>query len=133
MMGTFHIIMILLAVMAARFKDAGLKDLVIQSVLNAEGSVDTMFSGSRAYKRAVRAYKIMYESFLRLLLEKFAIKYPATVKALHDNIGPAALGDFNGVVTSKEMQQYSNDLTSFKESLVDKENLQVLVVISGHV
>ena len=50
MMGTFHIIMTLLAVMAVRFKDAGLKDLVIQSVLVAEGSVDTLFSGSRAYK-----------------------------------------------------------------------------------
>jgi len=123
MMGTFHIIMTLLAVMAARFKDAGLKDLVIQSVLVAEGSVDTMFSGSRAYKRAVRAYKILYESFSRLLLEKFAIKYPATVKALHDNIGPAAFDDFNGVVTSKEMQQYSNDLTLFKESLAEQGKL----------
>ena len=76
MMGTFHIIMTLLAVMAVRFKDAGLKDLVIQSVLVAEGSVDTMFSGSRAYKRAVRAYKILYESFSRLLLEKFKKEYP---------------------------------------------------------
>ena len=49
MMSTFNIIITLLAVMTVRFKDAGLEDLVIQRVLVAEGSVDTMFSGARAY------------------------------------------------------------------------------------
>ena len=119
MMGTFHIIMTLLAVMAVRFKDAGLKDLVIQSFLVAEGSVDTMFSGSRAYKRAVRAYKILYDSFSSLLLEKFKKEYPETVKDLYDSIGTENIDDFN-IVSSKEMQEYSNKLVTFKEKLADK-------------
>ncbi|XP_066917320.1 uncharacterized protein [Clytia hemisphaerica] len=124
MMGTFHIIMTFLAVLATRFKDAGLKDLVIQSVLVAEGSVDTMFSGSRAYKRAVRAYKILYEAFSRLLLEKFKKEHPKTVKALYDSIGSKTIENYTDVVSSTEMQEeYSNKLVSFKESLSDKGDL----------
>ena len=123
MMGTFHIIMTFLAVLAIRFKDAGLKDLVIQSVLVAEGSVDTMFSGSRAYKRAVRAYKILYEAFSRLLLEKFKKEHPKTVKALYDSIGTETIENYTDVVSSKEMQEYSNKLVSFKECLAGKGDL----------
>ena len=123
MMGTFHIIMTLLAVMAVRFKDAGLKDLVIQSVLVAKGSVDSMFSGSCAYKRAVRAYKILYELFSRLLLEKFKKEYPETVKDLYDSIGTENIDDFIDIVSSKEMQEYSNKLVTFKEKLADKGDL----------
>ena len=122
MMGTFHIIMTFLAVMASRFKDAGLKDLVIQSALVAEGSVDTMFSGSRAYKRAVRVYKILYEAFSRLLLEKFKKEHPKTVNTLYDSIG-AEVENYMDVVSSQEMQEYSNELLSFKERLAGKGNL----------
>ena len=48
MMGTFHIILTFLAVISSRFKDAGLHHILIQSSVVAEGSVDTMFTGSRA-------------------------------------------------------------------------------------
>lgn len=123
MMGTFHIIMTLLAVMAVRFKDAGLKDLVIQSVLVAEGSVDTMFSGSRAYKRAVRAYKILCESLSRLLLEKFRIEHHGSVQAFYESIGTQTIDNYNDVISSKEMQDYSNKLALFKESLAGKGKL----------
>ena len=70
MMGTFHIILTFLAVISSRFKDASLRDILIQSSVVAEGSVDTMFTGSRAYKRAIRTtYKILYEAFSRILLD----------------------------------------------------------------
>ena len=48
MMETFHIILTFLAVISSRFKDAGLRDILIQSSVVAEGSVDTIFTGSRA-------------------------------------------------------------------------------------
>ena len=48
MMETFHIILTFLAVISSRFKDAGLRDILIQSSVVAEGSVDTIFPGSRA-------------------------------------------------------------------------------------
>ena len=64
MMGTFNIILTFLVVIAARFKDAGLRDVVIRSMLVAEGSVDTMFTGTRAYTRAVRSCtRHSHESF----------------------------------------------------------------------
>ena len=46
--GTFHIILTFIAVIAIRFKDAGLRDIVIQSMIVAEGSIDTTFAGRRA-------------------------------------------------------------------------------------
>ena len=49
MMGTFHIMLTFLRVIATRFKDAGLRDIAIQSNIVVEGSVDTMFSGTRGY------------------------------------------------------------------------------------
>ena len=71
MMGTFHIILTILGVIASRFKDVGLSDVLIQGSIVAEGSVGTMFTGSRAYKRAIRVYMIMYETFSRILLDDF--------------------------------------------------------------
>ena len=52
-MDTFHIILTFLAVIATRVKDAGLRDIAIQSNIVAEVSVDTMFSGTRCYKPAI--------------------------------------------------------------------------------
>ena len=48
MMETFHIIFTFLAVISSRFKDAGLRNILIQSSVVAEGSADTIFTGSRA-------------------------------------------------------------------------------------
>ena len=56
MMETFHIILTFLAVIYSRFKDVGLRDILIKSSVVAERSVDTMFTGSRPYKRAIRTY-----------------------------------------------------------------------------
>ena len=125
MMGTFHIIMTFLAVMAARFKDAGLKDVVIQSTLVAEGSVETMFSGSRAYKRAARVYKIMYEVFSRILMEKFEDSHKETALALNTVLEDfdKASDDFNSIASCQELQNYSNELITFKENLAKESNL----------
>ena len=63
MMDTFHVIFSFLAVIATRFKDAGVRDVVVQSIIVAGGSINTMFGGSRSYKRAIRTYKTLYEAF----------------------------------------------------------------------
>ena len=36
-----------------RFKDAGLRDVVIQSRILAEGSIDIRSTGTRIYKRSI--------------------------------------------------------------------------------
>ena len=78
MMDAFHIILTFLAVIGTGFKDAGLRDTAIQSNIVAEGSVGTMFSGTRSYKRATRVYKIIYEAFSRILLKDFEDAHPDT-------------------------------------------------------
>ena len=124
MMGTFHIILTFLAVIAARFKDAGLRDVVIQSMVVAEGSVDTMFTGTRAYKRAVRVYKILYETFSRILLEKFERAYPAQSEAMQnllENVDDSS--DFNRLASSEELQDYCTELINLKDKLAEDSML----------
>ena len=64
-MGEFHTCMNLLGTIGKRFEDAGLRDLALESGIVAEGSVNTVMSG-KAYNRAVRFHKLMYESYCEL-------------------------------------------------------------------
>lgn len=70
MMGTFHVLLMFLGVIGARFKDAGMKDVYIQSGIVAEGSIDSVLRGKQ-YNRAIRAHKIFFEALWCLMLEKF--------------------------------------------------------------
>ena len=102
MMGTLHIILTFLAVISSRFKDAGSHDILIQSSVVAEGSVDTMFTGSRAYKRAIRTYKILYEAFSRILLVDFELVHTTECSEVHrvfDGVDESY--DFNELLESK--------------------------------
>ena len=56
MMGVFHLLMTLLAIIGSRFADAGLRDVAVQSEIIAEGSVDSVLNGKH-YNRAVRLHK----------------------------------------------------------------------------
>ena len=86
MIGTFYVILTFLAVIAACFKDAGHRDIVIQSTIIAEGSVDTMFGDSRAYNRAVRTYKILYKAFYWILLDFFELGYPTECNKVREAV-----------------------------------------------
>ena len=56
MMGTFHVLLKSLSVIGARFKDAGMRNLYIQSEIVAEGCIDSVLKGKQ-YNRAIRAHK----------------------------------------------------------------------------
>ena len=47
MMETFHVLLMSLGVIGARFKDAGMRDLYIQSEIVAEGSIDSVLKGKQ--------------------------------------------------------------------------------------
>ena len=61
MLGIFHTIMFL-GVTGKRFVDAGSKDLLIQSGVVAEDSIDKSLRGKK-YNRSVRSVKLVYEAF----------------------------------------------------------------------
>ena len=58
MLGIFYTIMLFLGVMGKRVADAGLKDLLIQSSVVAEGSIDKSLCGKQ-YNRSVRSVKLV--------------------------------------------------------------------------
>ena len=61
MMGLFHMLMMFMHILSKRFADAGLRDVLIQSNVIAEGSVDRALCG-KMYSRGVRMYKLVYET-----------------------------------------------------------------------
>ena len=60
MMGTFHVLLMSFGVIGARFRDAGMRDLYIQSEIVAEGSIDSVLKGKQ--NGAIRAHKICFEA-----------------------------------------------------------------------
>ena len=69
-LGTFHTICNVLGIIGKRFKDAGLRDLCIESGIVAEGSLRSVLEG-KMYNRAVRTHKCIYEALMRLMWNKF--------------------------------------------------------------
>ena len=70
LLGAFHTTCIFIAVIGKRFGDAGLRDLIVESNLLGESSVDQMLKGKH-YNNAVRVFKYIYEAIKRLLIENF--------------------------------------------------------------
>ena len=123
-MGTFHIILTFLAVIATQFKDADLRVIAIQSNIVTEGSVDTMFIGTRGYKLTIRVYKKIYEAFSRILLKDFEDAHPDTASTMRQYLEDVTADFyFNFMSENDEMSQYLNDLVTFKEKLCTTSNL----------
>ena len=81
-MGSFHITCVFLSVMGKRFKDGGLRDLLLESTLVGSGSLNGVLEGKH-YNRALRTHKvsaifhhypdaILLSSLLMLLLRRFS-------------------------------------------------------------
>ena len=74
LLGAFHTTCIFIAVIGKRFGGAGLRDLIVESNLLGESSVDQMLKGKH-YNNAVMVFKYIYEAIKRLLIENFDIAY----------------------------------------------------------
>ena len=121
MLGTFHTIMMFMAIIYKRFKDAGLKDVMIQSGVLAEGSVDQALSG-KMYNRGIRAYKLMYEALLSIFLENMEEYYENdlwNISFIQD--GKAALEELAKDPCDETYQQFSNskDFKSYYHLFLD--------------
>ena len=124
MMGTFYIILTFLAVISSRFKDASLRDILIQSSVVAESSVDTMLTGSWVYKRTIHTYKILYEAFSRILLDAFELAHPTECSNIHCVIdGVDESYDFNELLESKKVQEFCTSLITYKDNLTERSTL----------
>ena len=81
-LGIFHMIMMYMDVMSKRFKDAGLRDILVQSSILTEVSVDLVLSG-KMYNRSIREYKFIYESMIHIISERVIIE-PEMKRSLQD-------------------------------------------------
>ena len=69
-LGGFHTMCIFIAVIGKRFGDAGLRDLIVESNLLGESSVDQMLRGKH-YNNAMRVLKYLYDVVKRHMIESF--------------------------------------------------------------
>ena len=67
MVGIFHLIMMFMQILHKRFGDAGMKDVLIQSSVTGEGSIEFALRG-KCYNRGNRLCKIFYEALLRQMM-----------------------------------------------------------------
>lgn len=74
-LGEFHTTMTFLAILGKRFKDAGLSNILIESRIIAEGSLNGVLNGKH-YNRSIRCHKIIFEAFGRLLWDAFLNSMP---------------------------------------------------------
>ena len=69
MLGIFYILSMFLGITETRFMDAELKDILIQSNINAGGYIKGVLSGKQ-YNPLVRSYKLLWEALWYLILDK---------------------------------------------------------------
>ena len=85
MLGIFHTLMMFLGIIGKRFGDAGYRDILVQSEIIAEGSVDRALTG-KMYNRSVRAVKLTYEALSRILVEKLELESDSEFAAVISNL-----------------------------------------------
>lgn len=74
-MGQFHTVKAYLATLGKRYKDAGLQDILVESGIVAEGSVQGVLSGNH-YNRSMRCHKLLYEAMQRMCWKIFLEQLP---------------------------------------------------------
>ena len=123
MMGGFHLLLMLLGVIGSRFGDAGLRELVVQSDVVAEGSVDKALNGKQ-YNRAVRLHKCVYEALMRLLLKDFESSthsFPA-VNLEQLKLDPNQ-EDFERVMNNREFREFGDQFHVYVQGMREKGSL----------
>ena len=73
-MGGFHVALNFLSLLGKKFANSGLEDLLIESGVYAAGTTSVLMKG-KSYNRGVRAHKLCFEVFFRLMWNAFLSWY----------------------------------------------------------
>ena len=116
-LGEFHVIMSFLGVIGKRFQDGGLRDILIESNIIAEGSVNGVLSGKHYY-RSIRSMKIIYEAIYSLDITAFLDSMSDYEKnslghVVHDMKAAFSNGTFTEVAKSDDVQNFVRTLHKF--------------------
>ena len=109
--------MCFLGVIGKRFQDGGLRDILIESNIVAEGSINGVLSGKH-YNRSIRSMKIIYEAIYRLVITAFldfmsddernSLEY-----VVHDLKAAFSNGTFTEVAESDDVRNFLRKLNEF--------------------
>jgi hypothetical protein len=116
-LGEFHVIMCFPGVIGKRFQDGGLSNILIESNIVAEGSINGVLSGKH-YNRSIRSMKIVYEAIYRLVITAFldfmsddernSLEY-----VVHDLKAAFSNGTFTEVAESDDVRNFLRKLNEF--------------------
>lgn len=126
MLGMFHMLMMYLGIIGKRFKDAGLCNVLIQSQILAEGSVDKALAGNM-YNRSVRICKLVYEALYRLLISRMVTSYEndqekhqiiaLTQEEISSFTDDKSAETFSSLADTESFISYNNLLIDYKVNL----------------
>lgn len=122
MMGGFHLLVMLLGIIATRFGYASLQELAVQSEVVAEGSIDKVLIGKQ-YNRAVCLHKLKYKVLMRLILKEFEsiilkeFESEEITKVLHSDTFLKWEKQFKGYV--HDINKSGTDLAQFWLTYID--------------
>ena len=80
-LGSFHTQMCFMKTIYRRIKESNIEDLLVESGLIVQGSVEKALSGGH-YNRATKLYKLFYEAMIRIIIthsEKNNVTLPSTL------------------------------------------------------
>ena len=80
-MGGFHVALNFLSLLGKKFANSGLEDLLIESGVYAAGTTSVLMKG-KSYNRGVRAHKLCFEVFFRLMWNAFLSWYGLLHKSI---------------------------------------------------
>ena len=119
MMGMFHMLIMYMHILSKRFSDAGVRDVLIQSSVIAEGSVDKALCG-KINNKGVRMYKLMYEAITRKLFDSVQFDSDDNRFIAHDIEDLS----FDQLWEEQGLEKHYNKFLDAKESMKTGHNLQ---------
>ena len=109
-LGAFHTLCIFIAVIGKRFGDAGLRDIIVESSLLGESSVDQMFRGKH-YNNAMRVLKYLYDAMKRHMIESYeqSVHNGHLEKSYKDFIESAGLQKLISSPSKESLETFRDD------------------------
>ena len=120
-LGEFHTMMSFLSIIGKRFKDAGLTDILIESQVVAEGSINGVISGHH-YNRSIRSHKLLYEALQRMRLAAYINTLPteesdSLIKLFNSAAQQFPKDNHTNIIMS---DQFTNFVSSYNAYVADQ-------------
>ena len=116
----FHMLMMYIHILSKIFSDAGVRDVLIQSSVIAERSVDKALCG-KMYNRGVRMYKLMYEAITRKLFDSVQFDSDEGNRFITHDIEDLSFDQF---WKEQGLEKHYNKFLDAKESMKTGHTLQ---------